>query len=103
MDGLSQASQYPSNPTMCEAISTLGISICHKGNRFRRSDEETRFLGCFHIQNEVLGYLSSFPIYKFTWRRGRGEGNLETFLGSSRSYQSLGCRFRRNDWFNVNA
>ena len=47
------------------------------------------------------GYLLFFPIYRFTsWRNRERFGD---FLGSNRSYQNLCCRFRRSDWFNVNA
>lgn len=47
------------------------------------------------------GHLLFFPIYRFTsWRNRERFGD---FLGSNRSYQNLCCRFRRSDWFNVNA
>ena len=44
---------------------------------------------------------TSFP--SKNWLLGEREEALESSLGSGRSYQSLGCRFRRNDWFDVNA
>lgn len=85
---------------MLGAMSTFDKPICHKWSSFRRSNKGTVFSGDFHIQNQILGYLL-FPCTHLC--PGEKENGLETSLSSSRSYQSLSCRFRTSDWFNVNA